>query len=149
MGGCAQVFEQRSGSCRQIRVRISHPEATYGFLVWSEGEVWENSVEKVTAVFVFWHFHNILKKWSFQSRWWPILPPGRPCWELSCIHSINWESNMACRDEILFSRRAILQKRWTNLGIWAKLKKVRPHPWNRPYFWILSSELNENYISWS
>ena len=52
MYGWTNEIEHISGSCHQILVGISHPEATYGILVWSEGEVWENSVERVTAALV-------------------------------------------------------------------------------------------------
>ena len=59
-------------------------------------------------------FTKFWKKWSFQSRWWLILSPGRPCWELSCKRASTAQSHMACRDETLLSRRAILPRQRTN-----------------------------------
>ena len=53
MYGWIHKIEHILRSCRQIWVRITHPEVRYGSLVWSKAHVWENSVEKVAAVYVF------------------------------------------------------------------------------------------------
>ena len=58
----AQKIEHISGSCPRILLRVSHPEATCGILVWSKAHVWENSVEKVLGVSVKKHSAKILKK---------------------------------------------------------------------------------------
>ena len=68
MYGWTHEIEHISGSCRQIWVRISHPEATYGILVWSKAHAWENYVEKVLGVImknkfqeIFENFRKMLK----------------------------------------------------------------------------------------
>ena len=62
MYGWYRKIEQRFGSCGQIGVRSSHPEASNGSFRWCKGEVWENFVERVTAVLVICHFHEIFEK---------------------------------------------------------------------------------------